>query len=494
MKVKINKTGKLFNLSKFNRVTLDNMNLNLIKSEYQVRGTVVIKSQEIAKKIKKGEGDYPFDKLTMLNIGNPQALKQLPLTFPREVIGCLYSNMSFNKDAINRADSYKRELSSIENYTHFTGMHFVRKNVSRFISWRDEIEDVDKKDIVMTNGAGGGIKAVLEMLVNSEKDTIMVPIPQYPLYSALIQLMNCNLCGYYLNEETGWSLDLEDIERNYKREYDKGKKMKAFVIINPGNPTGNILSKENIEDLVKFCYEHKMVLLSDEVYQNNVYNEDKKFYSARHIVANMPYPYKRTILFSFNSVSKGYYGECGLRGGYLDMYNVPEVMRSSIFKLKALEACPNLIGQISMDLLVKPPLTKYCSAETVELYNKEKTANFENLKTKAKLLSEKLNTIPGFSCNNIDGAMYAFPKLDIPDFRIAEAKALGIAPDLHFSLSLLENTGIVLVPGSGFGQKPDTHHVRITNLVNPIDEMSKMIDKLKEYSIKYFDRNYKVAI
>lgn len=487
-------TSKIYNTSIKNKVTLNNMNENLIKSEYQVRGTVVIRSAEIQKKLSIGEGNYSFDKLTPLNIGNPQALKQLPLTFPREVIGCLFSNLSSNKDAINRADTYKKELSSIENYTHFTGMHFVRKNVAKFISWRDSVEDVDKKDIIITNGAGGGIRVVLESLINDNLDTVMVPIPQYPLYSALIQLMNCNLAGYYLDESNGWGLDLNNIEKVYKDNYDKGKRLKAFVIINPGNPTGNVLSKENIEELVKFCYENKMVILADEVYQNNIYAEDKKFYSTREIIAKMPYPYKRTTLFSFNSISKGYYGECGLRGGYMDMYNVPDIIKRCIYKIKSLEVCPNLIGQISLDLLVRPPLSRNCSEETVDLYNKEKNNNFNNLKSKAKILSEKLNSIPGFKCNNIDGAMYAFPSIDIPEFRIKEANKKGISPDLHYAMSLLEATGIISVPGSGFGQKENTHHIRLTNLVNPVEEMSLMLDRLKEFSLNYFDKKYNIEM
>ena len=224
-------------------VTINNMNKNLIKSEYQVRGTVVIKSAEIAEKLKDSNNNYPFSKLTPLNIGNPQALKQLPLTFPREVIGSVYSNVSFNKDAIKRADTYKRELKSIENYTHFCGMNFVRNNIANFIQIRDQIEDISKNDLILTNGAGGGIKLVLETLIDSENDAVMVPIPQYPLYSALLKLMDYQFAGYYLDESKGWSLDIDNLQATYKNYHDKGKTMKAFVIINPGNPTGNVLSK-----------------------------------------------------------------------------------------------------------------------------------------------------------------------------------------------------------------------------------------------------------
>lgn len=468
-------------------VTLENMNKNLIKAEYQVRGTVVIKSSEIQEKLNKGNLSYPFQKLTLLNIGNPQALKQEPITFPREVIGSFLSNFSSNKDAVLRANQYKKELDSIGNYTQFCGIKQIRKNVAKFISQRDNIEDISYKDIILTNGAGGAIKVVFDSIINSNKDAVMTPIPQYPLYSALIQLLNSNLIGYELNEEGGWCLDLENIKLQYKSAYNKGLNPKIFVIINPGNPTGNVLSKENIEEIVKFCYEHKMIIIADEVYQNNIYNETKSFISVRKTVNSMPYPYNKTIVFSCNSVSKGYYGECGLRGGYLDIYNAPEMMRDIILKSKSLEVCPNIIGQLSMDLLINPPTSYNASSNTIKLFNQEKNAIFNNLKLKAELMSKILNTIPRFSCQKIDGAMYAFPSIDIPQFRIDEAKLKNVEPDMLFALALLEETGIVSVPGSGFGQKQGTHHIRLTNLVNPFNELEEMLGNLKSFSNKYFN-------
>lgn len=470
-------------------VTLQNMNQNLIKSEYQVRGTIFIRSNEIQAEMKKGK-NYPFTKLTPLNIGNPQVLNQLPLTFPREVISTFYSKLSHNKEALHRAETYKSELNSIQGYTNFQGMSLIRHNISDFITKRDNITDISKDDIVLTNGAGGGIKYVFESIINSQNDGVMVPIPQYPLYSALINLLDCKLLGYFLDEENNWSLNIENLRQTYKVNYDQGIRPKILVLINPGNPTGNILSKENLKEIVKFCYDNKMVIIADEVYQNNIYKENKEFNSVRKIVANMEYPFKKTIVFSLNSVSKGYYGECGLRGGYLDMYNVPDVLKELILHLASLNTSPNVVGQLSMDLLVKPPSENDASKETVEFYNQEKEKNFQNLKLKAKVLYEKLNKIPGFKCNDIEGAMYAFPKIDIPSFRIDEANSKKMLPDLYYAYKLLENTGIITVPGSGFGQLPGTHHIRLTNLVNPIEEMEKTLDLLKEFTIKFFDSSF----
>lgn len=474
-------------LCRRNYVTMENMNKNLIKAEYQVRGTVVIKSSEIQESLSKGNSSYPFDKLTLLNIGNPQALNQLPMTFPREVIASFLSNFSNNKDAVLRANQYKNELDSTGNYTQFCGLNLIRKNIAKFISSRDRIDDISYKDIILTNGAGGAIKTVFDSIINSDTDAVMTPIPQYPLYSALIQLLNSNLIGYELNEQRGWCLDLENIRQQYQSAYDRGLSPKIFVIINPGNPTGNVLSKQNIEEIVKFCYDHKMVIIADEVYQNNIYDEDLRFISVRRTVKHMPYPYCKTIIFSCNSVSKGYYGECGLRGGYLDIYNAPELIRDTILNSKCFEICPNIVGQLSMDLLINPPTSYNASQSTINLYNDEKLSNFNNLKLKAELMHDILNEIPRFKCKKIEGAMYAFPSINIPTFRIEEAKKKNVEPDMLFALSLLEETGIVCVPGSGFGQKKGTYHIRLTNLINPASEIERMLGKLKDFSNKYFN-------
>lgn len=156
-------------------------------------------------------------------------------------------------------------------------MKLVRKNIAEFIASRDNIYDISYKDIIMTNGAGSAIRGTFEAIINSEKDAVMTPIPNFPLYPSLIALLNTNLVGYELNEEDGWSLDLENIRSQYKIASDKGLIPKTFVITNPGNPAGNILSKVNIEDIVKFCFNHKMKIFADEVYQNNVHNETKQF-------------------------------------------------------------------------------------------------------------------------------------------------------------------------------------------------------------------------
>lgn len=200
----------------------------------------------------------------------------------------------------------------------------------------------------------------------------MIPIPQYPLYTALIGLNEAKEVPYYLNEEKGWQIDVNELENSIKYSKEKGIKIKAMVIINPGNPTGQVLNGETLKDIIKFCYKHKIMILADEVYQENIYKKDIKFISLRKAMMEMEAPYNEVDLVSFHSTSKGLMGECGIRGGFMKFTNLDTDVISQIVKLKTIYLCSNTIGQIMTDLMVNPPTLDECSNQTVDNYLKER--------------------------------------------------------------------------------------------------------------------------
>jgi len=125
----------------------------------------------------------------------------------------------------------------------------------------------------------------------------------------------------------------------------KGITPRAIVVINPGNPTGQVMKLEDLQDICKLCHEHSILIMSDEVYQTNVYKEGSKFISMRKALESLGEPYSNTVeLVSFNSVSKGMMGECGLRGGYFETHNFSPEANAAMFKLKSMELCSNTIG------------------------------------------------------------------------------------------------------------------------------------------------------
>ena len=130
-------------------------------------------------------------------------------------------------------------------------------------------------------------------------------------------------------------------------------------MINPGNPTGQVLTREAVEDVVKFCAKHKLVLLSDEVYQDNVYDENSEFVSAKRAAWDCGLLEENSIeLVSFHSTSKGLYGECGHRGGYMEVIGMDSRVEGHLYKLASSGLCPNLDGQILMDLMVRGPAVR----------------------------------------------------------------------------------------------------------------------------------------
>lgn len=223
----------------------------------------------------------------------------------------------FPTDAIARA---KQLLSyfpgGVGAYSDSRGAPGIREEVAKFIEQRDGGVPSSPDSIFLTEGASPSVKYILNALIRDERDGILTPIPQYPLYSACIKQYGGTLVPYELDESTGWGMDVEGLRARARQAREMGIAVRALVFINPGNPTGQCLSEENLRDIVKFAHEEKVVLMADEVYQENIYSETKPFVSAKKVLRSMGEPYSSSVeLVSFHTVSKGSTGECGLRGG-----------------------------------------------------------------------------------------------------------------------------------------------------------------------------------
>ena len=152
----------------------------------------------------------------------------------------------------------------------------------------------------------------MKTLIRDGNDGVMVPIPQYPLYSASLALYGGTLVPYYLDEDKEWGLDVADLKVQLDKARAAGKEVRALCVINPGNPTGNALNVDNQKEIVQFCKDEGVLLIADEVYQENVYAEGRSFTSFKKVVRDMGLDIP---LVSMQSTSKGFYGECGRRGG-----------------------------------------------------------------------------------------------------------------------------------------------------------------------------------
>lgn len=436
----------------------------------------------------------PFEQIIKCNIGNPQALLQKPLSFIRDVLSIMVNpslmhRCEFAPDVVARANHYISDVASVGSYSASPGCLAVRKEVAEFLEERDGHVALPQ-NIYLTNGASSGIQMMLQMLIREDalghKDGILCPIPQYPLYSGAVQLNGGHLLPYYLDEEQDWGLSIDNLEKAYENSQEAGQTARALVLINPGNPTGAVMSEKQLQEVCTWCQEKEVVLMADEVYQENIWKDGAEFVSCRKVAFDLDLfsGDKPLQLLSFHSTSKGFLGECGLRGGYMECLGIPADVTAQIYKLASLGLCSNLIGQLAVGLMTRPPKEGDAS---YPLYSAEKEAILSGMKHRASLLRTALNELEGVSCADIQGAMYAFPTITLPANAITAAKALNIAADEMYCRELLEETGIVVVAGSGFWQKDGTFHFR-TTILPPTDQMNHMVKSLGTFHAGFLTR------
>ena len=468
-------------------ITFKDINRNLIDAQYAVRGKIVMRAQELEEQGKK---------IIYCNIGNPQALKQKPLTYIRQLIALLeYPELLrheetlklFPQDLIKKAKAFiQKNPSGLGAYSQSAGIPFIRQAVADFISKRDGIP-ADREHVILTDGASKGVNPVIFTLMKNPNDGFMIPIPQYPLYSATITLYGAKQIDYYLDESNSWQLNEKILNDSVEKAKAEGINPVAIAVINPGNPTGAVLSRENIEMIIRFARKYNLAILADEVYQENVYIENLKFYSFAKVMHDMNE--KEVTLFSFHSVSKGFFGECGHRGGYLEIRNIPDNVMEQFIKLQSISLCSNLPGQVVTYMMVSPPQP---GDESYELYIKERDNILFELKKKSQILGTELDKIEGMETDIPQGAMYAFVKVKLPDKKGLDTKKMNpeeklkyeASKDFDYCMSLLEETGICVVPGSGFGQLPGTYHFR-TTFLPPRDDMEDFVKKIKDFHNNY---------
>ncbi|CAG9561544.1 unnamed protein product [Danaus chrysippus] len=472
-------------------MTLKNINTNILKVEYAVQGPLVARAGEIEEELKMGV-EKPFKNVIRANIGDAHAMGQVPITFIRQVLACisypeLIEEGNFPEDVKKRAREILNSCSggSIGSYSAPYGIDHIRRHVAEYIERRDGLP-ANWQNVFLSAGASTAIKYCLQLFsndTNGQKNGVLTPIPQYPLYSACYAKYGLTQVGYYLDEATNWSLSIEELEQRLN-EAKKKCNVRVLVVINPGNPTGQVLSRKNMEDIIKFVYKHNLFLLADEVYQHNIYAEGIQFFSFKKVMMELGAPYSSIELASIMSVSKGYMGECGLRGGWVELTNFHPDVQAQLYKFMSAMVSPNILGQAAIDCVAKPPSP---GEPSYDLWLHEKTSVLASLRERAKMITDGLNTGQGFRCNVVQGAMYAFPTIILPPKAVAAAEEAKQPLDVFYAYRLLEETGICVVPGTGFGQAPGTHHIRMT-ILPKMEDLRTMIHIIKTFHQSFIER------
>lgn len=343
-----------------------------------------------------------------LNIGDPNVYDH---STPEHIIEAAYKAMKDNKNGYSPSSGIKPAVDAIRKEAEGKGI----KNI---------------QDVFITTGASEAIEIVLTSLLN-RGDNFLMPTPGYPLYTAIQSKLELEPNPYYLDESNGWQPDLDDIRSKIN------DRTKAIIIINPNNPTGSLASKETLEGLIQIAEEHNLLILADEIYDKLIF-DGKKHIPLASLNSEVP-------MITFCGLSKNYVAP-GFRIGW-------GIASGNHERLKDLLEGVNRIlrSRLCANHPIQWAIPAALEGDQTHLHNLVKT-----LERRRDLSYDLISKIPQMSLVKPEGAFYAMPTIHVPD-------------DNKFCVDLLRATGVITVPGSGFGQKPGTNHFRFVIL--PQDEV-----------------------
>ena len=384
---------------------------------YDIRGPIMDRARQMEE-----EGQ----KIIRLNIGN---LAVFGFDAPEEI----------QQDMI-------RNLPNSAGYSDSKGIFGARKAVMHETQ-KQGIKGVTLDDIYLGNGASELIVMATNGLLDNG-DELLLPAPDYPLWTAATSLSGGTPVHYLCNEANGWMPDIEDIRRKIT------SRTKGIVVINPNNPTGALYSDALLQSIVKLAREHGLVIFADEVYDKVLY-DDVKHTPIGSLSTDV-------LTLTFNSLSKSY-RSCGYRAGWLVVSGDKKSAKDYIEGLNMLSnmrLCANVPGQWAIQ-------TALGGHQSIN----ELVGEGGRLRKQRDLAYELITAIPGVSCVKPQAALYMFPKLD--------PKVYPIEDDQQFFLELLQETKVMLVQGTGFNW-PDTDHFRIVFLPHE-DDLREAIGRVAQF-------------
>ncbi|HJX58150.1 MAG TPA: pyridoxal phosphate-dependent aminotransferase [Thiobacillus sp.] len=391
---------------------------------YDIRGPVMARARQMEE-----EGH----RIIKLNIGNPA-----PFGFeaPEEIVQDVILN-----------------LPNASGYSDSKGLFSARKAIMHETQ-RKGIPGVQIDDIFIGNGASELIVMAMQALLDTG-DEVLVPAPDYPLWTAAVSLGGGKPCHYLCDEGAGWLPDLDDIRAKITPN------TRAIVIINPNNPTGALYPNELLLEILEIARQHQLIVYADEIYDKVLF--DGVVHTS---IASLA---EDVLVVTFNGLSKNYRA-CGYRSGWLIVSGDKRHARDyleGLNMLASMRLCSNVPGQYA----IQTALGGYQSINDL-------VAPSGRLTRQRDLAHELLTLIPGVSCVKPKAAMYLFPKLDPQLYHIHD--------DQKFILNLLEEERVLVVQGSGFNW-PHPDHIRVVflpheeELTEAISRMSRFLDRRRAH-------------
>jgi len=351
-----------------------------------------------------------------------------------------------------------RNLSNASAYSDSKGIFAARKAIMQYCQEKG-IQGVTLDDIYTGNGVSELIVLAMNALLNNG-DEVLVPAPDYPLWTAAVSLSGGTPIHYLCDEAKEWAPDLADLRSKIT------PRTKAIVMINPNNPTGAIYSKEVLMELTQIAREHGLILFADEIYDKMLYDEEQHV-SLASLSADV-------VIITFNGLSKNY-RSCGYRSGWMvvsgDKSRIKDYIEG-LNMLSSMRLCANVPGQYA----IQTALGGYQSIDDL-------VAKGGRLARQRDLAWELITAIPGVSCVKPKSALYLFPKLD--------PEMYPIENDQDFIADLLREEKVLMVQGSGFNWvKPD--HFRVVFLPHE-DVLKDAIGRFARFLERYRKKHGKSA-
>jgi alanine-synthesizing transaminase len=346
------------------------------------------------------------NKILYLNVGDPNIYD---FQTPPHLIEAVYQAMRDNKNGYAPSSGIPEAVEALR-------AEAARKNITNV------------QDIFVTSGASEAVDLCITALVNPG-ETILTPRPDYPLYSAVLCKLGIELNTYDLEESNGWQPDLADLESKIT------PKTRAVVLINPNNPTGAVCTRKMLEQIADLARRHNLVIFSDEIYDKLMLDDDPHV-SIAAVAPDVP-------VVTFGGLSKNYLAP-GWRIGWGIVSGDAAAVKpylEGIHRLLRARLCANHPEQYAIKTALEGP-----QDHLIETNKK--------LRSRRDLTIKTLNSLPRISCVSPRGAFYAFPRLDIPE------------GDDVFVKELILKKHVLVVHGSGFGQRPGTKHFRLVFLPN----------------------------
>ena len=369
-------------------------------------------------------------RILKLNVGNPAPFG---LEAPHEILRDVAMN-----------------LAEATGYSDSQGIFSARKAVLQYYQSKGLLSAVDVRDVYLGNGVSELIVMTMQALMN-DSDEVLIPMPDYPLWTAAANLSGGTAVHYRCNEEDNWHPDIEDIKSKIT------SKTKGIVVINPNNPTGALYSDELLLQIIDVAKEHDLIIMADEIYDRILYDDT--------VHTPMSTLTDDVLVLSYNGLSKSH-RIAGFRAGWMMVSGRKQHATDFIEGLDMLASmrlCSNVQGQYAIQTAMGGHQSmKDLTSKTGRLYKQREMA------------VTRLNAIKGISCTMPQGAFYCFPKID-PDI-------YPITDDMDFMMDLLIEENVLMVQGTGFNwDKPD--HFRLVFLPN-LHELEDAMDRLDRFFAK----------